>query len=69
MEFEKYLISLFYSIIKSNIIEQNINMRKINFQHFGFDEDRINNLFGKNEIITKESFIYNIMSFPFRNIW
>ena len=48
-----------YSKIESNIIEQIINMKKFTFELLQMNEDKVLQLFGINEDIDKQSFIYN----------
>ena len=48
-----------YSIIEKDIVQQIINMKKIKFEDFNIEENEFKNLFGVNEDIDRESFIYS----------
>ena len=48
-----------YSITEPDIIDQIINMKKLNLGLMNMNEDRVNKLFGINKDIDEQSYLYN----------
>ena len=56
---EVFGVPCIYSIIEPNIIEQIINMKKFSFELLKMNKDKVMELFGINEDIDNQSFLYN----------
>ena len=56
---EIFGIPCIYSIIEPNIIDQIINMKKFNFELLQMNKDNVIKLFGINQDIEAQSYIYN----------
>ena len=54
-----YNSTCIYSIIESDVVSQILNMKKFSFELLSMDENEVLELFGKNDEIDKQSFIYN----------
>ena len=56
---EIFGVPCIYSIIEQNIIDQIINMKKLEFNLLQMDKDKVEQLFGCNKDIDDQSLIYN----------
>ena len=56
---EIFGVPCIYSIIESNILEQIINMKKFSCELMKMSEDKVNELFGINDDIEAQSFMFN----------